>query len=110
MTYSLHTLTDAAPAAAPRSGLARFAHETALVLGAVALVFWLLAMASHSPFDPAFSTSGDGAPLRNWGGRLGACAASGGPATPRRGRHRASSAPAKRARCAGRQRSTTRPS
>lgn len=72
MTYSLHTLTDAAPAAAPRSGLARFAHETALVLGAVALVFWLLAMASHSPFDPAFSTSGDGAPLRNWGGRLGA--------------------------------------
>lgn len=72
MTYSLHTLTDAAPAAAPRSGLARFAHETALVLGAVALLFWLLAMASHSPFDPAFSTSGDGAPLRNWGGRLGA--------------------------------------
>lgn len=71
MTYSLHTLTDAAPAA-PRSGLARFAHETALVLGAVALVFWLLAMASHSPLDPAFSTSGDGAPLRNWGGRLGA--------------------------------------
>ncbi len=73
MTYSLHTLTDAAPAAsAPRSGLARFAHETALVLGAAALVFWLLAMASHSPLDPAFSTSGDGGPLRNWGGRLGA--------------------------------------
>lgn len=78
MTYSLHTLTDGAPAApGPRTGLARFAHETALVLGAVALVFWLLAMASHSPFDAAFSTSGDGAPVRNWGGRLGAWLADG---------------------------------
>ena len=44
MTYSLHTLTGAdAAAGTPRAGLARFAHETALVLGAVALVFWLLA-------------------------------------------------------------------
>lgn len=78
MTYSLHTLTDGAPASpGPRTGLARFAHETALVLGAVALVFWLLAMASHSPFDAAFSTSGDGAPVRNWGGRLGAWLADG---------------------------------
>jgi S-DNA-T family DNA segregation ATPase FtsK/SpoIIIE len=78
MTYSLHTLTDAAPAAAgARPGLARFAHETVLVLGAVALVFWLLAMASHSGLDPAFSTSGDGAAVRNWGGRLGAWLADG---------------------------------
>lgn len=73
MTYSLNTLTDAAPATSgPRAGLARFAHETALVLGAAALVFWLLALATHSGFDPAFSTSGDGGPVRNWGGRLGA--------------------------------------
>ncbi|HEX7888353.1 MAG TPA: DNA translocase FtsK 4TM domain-containing protein [Ramlibacter sp.] len=73
MTYSLNTLTDeSSPGSGPRSGLARFAHETALVLGAVALVFWLLALVSHSPFDPAFSTSGDGEALRNWGGRLGA--------------------------------------
>ncbi|HZN48101.1 MAG TPA: DNA translocase FtsK 4TM domain-containing protein, partial [Ramlibacter sp.] len=78
MTYSLHTLTDAAPAVAPRAGLARFAHETALVLGAAALVFWLLAMVSHSAADAAFSTSGDGGPLRNWGGRLGAWLADGG--------------------------------
>jgi S-DNA-T family DNA segregation ATPase FtsK/SpoIIIE len=78
MTYSLHTLTDAAPAAsAPRAGLARFAHETALVLGAAALVFWLLAMVSHSAADAAFSTSGDGGPVRNWGGRLGAWLADG---------------------------------
>jgi DNA segregation ATPase FtsK/SpoIIIE, S-DNA-T family len=73
MTYSLNTLTDAAPAASgSRAGLARFAHETALVLGAVALVFWLLAMASHSVADAAFSTSGDGSAVHNWGGRLGA--------------------------------------
>ncbi|MDB5953946.1 DNA translocase FtsK [Ramlibacter sp.] len=78
MTYSLNTLTDAAPApSAARAGLARFAHETALVLGAAALVFWLLAMASHSGLDPAFSTSGDGAGVRNWGGRLGAWLADG---------------------------------
>jgi len=73
MTYSLNTLTDAAPAASePRPGLARFAHETALVLGAAALVFWLLALVSHTPLDAAFSTSGDGGAARNWGGRLGA--------------------------------------
>jgi DNA segregation ATPase FtsK/SpoIIIE, S-DNA-T family len=79
MTYSLHTLSDAAPAAsAPRAGLARFAHETALVLGAAALVFWLLAMFSHSPADPGFSTSGDGGAIHNWGGRLGAWLSDGG--------------------------------
>ncbi|MEJ8838487.1 DNA translocase FtsK [Ramlibacter sp. AN1133] len=78
MTYSLNTLTDAPDAAsAPRPGLARFAHESALVLGAAALVFWLLAMVSHSPADAAFSTSGDGSPLHNWGGRLGAWLADG---------------------------------
>jgi S-DNA-T family DNA segregation ATPase FtsK/SpoIIIE len=42
MTYSLNTLTEATPAAAPRTGLARFTHETALLLGAVCLVYWLL--------------------------------------------------------------------
>lgn len=73
MTYSLNTLTDDAPASSPaRTGLARFAHETALVLGAVALVFWLLALASYAAQDAAFSTSGGGAVVANWGGRLGA--------------------------------------
>jgi DNA segregation ATPase FtsK/SpoIIIE, S-DNA-T family len=73
MTYSLNTLTEAAPApSGPRAGLARFAHETALVLGACALVFCLLALLTHSAGDAAFSTSGDGGPLHNWGGRLGA--------------------------------------
>jgi S-DNA-T family DNA segregation ATPase FtsK/SpoIIIE len=73
MTYSLNTLTDAAPSpSGPRAGLARFAHEAALVLGAVALAFWLLALLTHSAADAAFSTSGDGSPVHNWGGRLGA--------------------------------------
>ncbi|MEJ5990716.1 DNA translocase FtsK 4TM domain-containing protein [Ramlibacter sp. PS3R-8] len=73
MTYSLNTLNDASRASSgPRAGLARFAHETALVLTAVALVFWLAAMISHSSLDAAFSTSGDGGPVNNWGGRLGA--------------------------------------
>ncbi|MEO7547781.1 MAG: DNA translocase FtsK 4TM domain-containing protein [Ramlibacter sp.] len=73
MTYSLNTLNNPAPGAAPpRSGINRFAHEFALVLGLVALVFWLLALFSYSAQDPAFSTSGAGAPIANWGGRIGA--------------------------------------
>jgi S-DNA-T family DNA segregation ATPase FtsK/SpoIIIE len=76
MTYSLHTLTHpggrGAAAPAPRAGLARFAHEFGLMLGGVALVFWLLAMLSYSAQDAAFSTSGNGGPIANWGGRLGA--------------------------------------
>lgn len=73
MTYSLNTLTDPTAARAPRAGGGvRFAHEIVLIAGAAALVFWLLAMLSYSPSDAAFSTSGNGQPVRNWGGRLGA--------------------------------------
>jgi S-DNA-T family DNA segregation ATPase FtsK/SpoIIIE len=73
MTYSLNTLNDArGDASSPRAGVGRFAHEIALVLGLVGIVFWLLALASYSAQDPAFSTSGSGAAVRNWGGRLGA--------------------------------------
>ena len=73
MTYSLNTLTDSrAAASTPRAGVGRFAQEIALVLGLVALVFWLFALASYSAQDPAFSTSGSGAAVRNWGGRFGA--------------------------------------
>jgi DNA segregation ATPase FtsK/SpoIIIE, S-DNA-T family len=72
MTYSLNTLTDTGAAAgSARAGAGRFAHEFALVLGLVALVFWLLALVSYSAQDAAFSTSGVGLPTRNWGGRLG---------------------------------------
>src|SRR3569832_1429571 len=78
MTYSLNTLTDTGPVSSGKhSGGGRFAHEFALVAGFAAIVFWLLALVSYSPFDSAFSTSGAGGPLRNWGGRLGAWAADG---------------------------------
>jgi len=73
MTYSLNTLNNTGgSAASPRAGVGRFAHEFALVLGLVALVFWLLALVSYSAQDSAFSTSGTGAAIRNWGGRFGA--------------------------------------
>jgi DNA segregation ATPase FtsK/SpoIIIE, S-DNA-T family len=84
MTYSLDTLSSssgskrAAKAPVPSAGLS-FAHEIALLIGAVALVFWLLALFSHTSLDAAWSTSGSGpaGPARNWGGRLGAWLADG---------------------------------
>lgn len=77
MTYSLNTLQDTGRGAPARSGGLRFAQEFALVAGGVALVFWLLALLSYSAHDTAFSTSGAGATLNNWGGRLGAWLADG---------------------------------
>ena len=74
MTYSLRTL-NASPArsrAPSDSGASRFGQEIGLLLGMVALIFAVLALVSHSPFDPAWSTSGEPGSLRNWGGRLGA--------------------------------------
>ncbi len=44
----------------------------ALLLGAVLGLLALLALLTHSPADPGFSTSGTGAPLHNKVGRLGA--------------------------------------
>ncbi len=74
MTYSLNTLnhpsrTEGVPA---RSGWSRFANEFMLVAGLVLLVFWLLALWSHSLQDAAWSTSGEPGAIRNRGGRLGA--------------------------------------
>ena len=71
MTYSLNTL-NADRANAPPSGLSRFAHEVALVLGAALLGFWLLSLLSHSLADPAWSTTGNQDQVGNWGGQLGA--------------------------------------
>ena len=74
MTYSLQTLTTSGTDAPgiTRPAAARFAHETVLLLGGAGIAFWLLALLTYSPFDPAFSTSGAHGPLANWGGRLGA--------------------------------------
>ena len=76
MTYSLDTLNARNPQAgdAP-SGVKRFAHEVALILGLIGLVFWLAALLSYSQQDAAWSTSGGinaAGMARNWGGRLGA--------------------------------------
>jgi S-DNA-T family DNA segregation ATPase FtsK/SpoIIIE len=74
MTYRLHTLnSDDSGATAPsRAGRGRFAGEVLLFISLVLLVYWLLALASHNLLDAAGSTSGDGAPVRNRGGQLGA--------------------------------------
>src|SRR5438105_12430033 len=77
MTYSIHTLTDGGSAQPHRPGVGRFAHEIVLVLGFAVLAFWLLALVSYSAQDPAFSTSGAGVPIRNWGGKMGAWLADG---------------------------------
>ncbi|MDO5087576.1 MAG: DNA translocase FtsK 4TM domain-containing protein [Comamonadaceae bacterium] len=73
MAYSLNTLNSQAGDAAPRSGLSRFAQELTLVAGLALLLFATLALATYSPLDAAWSTSGAGVgPVRNWAGQLGA--------------------------------------
>ena len=59
MTYSLNTLNvSTAGKSAPRSAAARFAQELGLIAGLLVLVFWLLSLATYSPQDAAWSTSG----------------------------------------------------
>ena len=80
MTYSLNTLNASSSAkSAPRTGAVRFGQEIGLVVGLLALVFWLLALVSYSAQDAAWSTSGTrGDPLvANWAGRFGAWLADG---------------------------------
>lgn len=74
MTYSLNTLQSSASGEAQpvRTRAMRFAHEITLIAGFVALLFWLLAMLSFTPSDAAWSTSGTGGEVKNWGGRIGA--------------------------------------
>ncbi len=70
MTYSLNTLNASAAAKSPpRTGAARFGHEVSLLVGLLALIFWLLALVSYSAQDPSWSSSGAG--LVAHGGQLG---------------------------------------
>ncbi len=71
MTYSLNTLNADRAKSSP-GGVSRFAQEIGLLLGAAGLLFWLLALLSHSMADPAWSTTGTRPETGNWGGRLGA--------------------------------------
>ncbi|WP_093245857.1 DNA translocase FtsK [Variovorax sp. EL159] len=79
MTYSLNTLqsSSAAEGQPVRVRAMRFAHEITLIAGFAALLFWLLAMLSFTPSDAAWSTSGTGGDIKNWGGRIGAWLADG---------------------------------
>ncbi len=81
MTYTLDTLQASsrrnknAASAQPSPAPKRFSQELLLCLGAVALLFWIVSLLTHSAADAAWSTSGsaaNGAGLRNWGGKLGA--------------------------------------
>ena len=65
-------MTSERAAQSPPTGFRRFTQEIALTLGFVFLTFWLLSLVTHSPLDPAWTTSGNIAPIKNWGGRLGA--------------------------------------
>jgi len=72
-TYTRKSSSKSAPpAAAPPSLLARWRHQALLIVGAVAWLLFLLALATHDLGDPGFSTSGDGGPLRNKAGVFGA--------------------------------------
>ncbi len=74
MTYSINTLqSPASDAGQPvRLRALRFAQEITLIAGFVAILFWVLAMLSFTPSDAAWSTSGTGGEIKNWGGRIGA--------------------------------------
>ncbi|MDR0478800.1 MAG: DNA translocase FtsK 4TM domain-containing protein [Burkholderiaceae bacterium] len=72
MAYSNTYNRSAASAGGSRSGWGRFSQELVLIAGLALLIFFALALVSYSPIDPSWSTSGVGAPARNWGGRLGA--------------------------------------
>ena len=78
MTYSLNTLNSSRSAAPPvQSGWRRFADELGLLFGLVLLVFWLISLLGYSTQDMAWSTSGNGTPVLNRAGRLGAWLADG---------------------------------
>ena len=72
-TYTRKSAAKAAPAGvAPDTPAARWRHQAWLIGGAVAWMLLLLALATHHLGDPGFSTSGDGGPLRNKAGMVGA--------------------------------------
>src|SRR5215218_1756238 len=77
MTFPLGSLRgDGAETVAPPGAAAHFAphwrEQVALLAGAVVWLLALLALATHSAADPGFSTSGDGTPIHNRVGVVGA--------------------------------------
>ncbi|MDE2147746.1 MAG: DNA translocase FtsK 4TM domain-containing protein [Burkholderiales bacterium] len=78
MSFPLGSLgADTAPTAPPMPGpagdaLQRWRRQAAVAALALAWLLFVLAMATHSAGDAAFTTSGTGAPLANKAGLLGA--------------------------------------
>ncbi|MBK1689700.1 DNA translocase FtsK [Rubrivivax gelatinosus] len=75
MTFPLGSLgAGAAAAKAPRPvpAPARWRQQALLAAGAVAWLLLVLALATHHPADPAFTTSGTGEPVHNAAGLAGA--------------------------------------
>ncbi|MGY0196031.1 DNA translocase FtsK [Leptothrix sp. BB-4] len=86
MTYPLGSLRSSSsgdPASSPFNspsgtparagrGAPSWRLQAAIALGAIVFVLWVMALLSQHPGDRAFSTSGDGAAVRNWVGSFGA--------------------------------------
>ena len=72
MAYPLNTFNADDRAPPRRTPVQRFAQEIVLVVGLALILFLTLALASYSPADSAWSTSGAGGPPHNWAGMLGA--------------------------------------
>ncbi len=80
MTYSLNTLNSTRDNPSPvRIGMGRLATELGLVAGFVLLALWLLALATYSAQDTAWTTSGNAqgaaGTVVNRAGKMGAWAA-----------------------------------
>ncbi len=75
LTSSSASTLRQANATPPVVGWGRFTSEVTVVAGFLLLGMWLLSLWSYSLQDPAWSTSGDGLPVRNYVGRVGAVVA-----------------------------------
>jgi len=72
MTYSINTLKNGEKSEPSSSASFRFTQEVSLLLTAVLLGFWIIALLTHHVTDGAWSTSGVDATVANWMGRVGA--------------------------------------
>ncbi len=67
-----YTRGRARPSATPAAPAPRWHLQAALLIGGALWLLLLIALATHSALDPGFSSSGNGAPLRNAAGPVGA--------------------------------------
>jgi len=72
MTYSINTLKNSQKSEPSSSASFRFTQEVSLLLTALLLGFWTIALLTHHVTDGAWSTSGVDTTVANWMGRVGA--------------------------------------